>query len=1060
MAYQMDTPPVNALPDDSGAKQLLGFWHALEMVQARFIPEVNLRAVGQAKRVVEIGLTHPEQAPWEQAADGQGETYRVYLGCFGSRSAYDLLTPGSVREASVSDSVHGSYALCMIEVDAGTGYRKGTFSLSTASWAIGRLIHGHSIQNGYEAAQAYLSEAADDMLSVPSGQLRERMRDLCDQVRLHLGLVELAKENEHRARCVLKAPASAAGREAHPLNSPHVADIERVQKHLGAGGTSPVLDGYLNREPTLIRLDVESEEGQELSALALMPHSGQLAAWPTRDRASKSEILSSNLIRRELTSAGGIQAVSQPEGSESHRVVRKILLDSMVAKADVLASLPRPQLAFTNRSAGAGCRRQGEAWQLCEGLLDHGVVLISGLQASIPGLLASLRPELQVSDGDRLIAELQQSVVTPYDLSASQSVDRFAAQAPVQESVLLGLLRASASDQVASEGRNALWHEAVRRYRAARENVLSLLGDTRGLSAGAKRYMQLSARLSAVERALDLSEAGLQEHRESLSDIDGKVMQQLQHELQEVIRQQSFANSVRGRVLNALQGLWRSSAGESRRQGLAERAESLASEIRTSQRRVDTALRDIEREREEVSRLEAGVAELEADLQALLASVLPDCYAIGAHHLAEWFTGKSLHALETELTELWLIDGLRDAQEQLLHEATRLLAVFMRLESRRLQKNLEQGLRILSGQTPQRDGGHQVESLVATVLLFTPVAVLTPSDVEARLQSLPASTLGWVILTDAGCIPAPAALGAVFRGRRVVSIGDSTARRVGPQLPEGVIRQLAEQSGLGDDWRQYMASAQDMAERASVYGTVRVTDLESRWTGLPIRAVPYGAEPMLSILARLSRGRRVAVRRPGGIAGAFGSGWIDIRGEGSGNWIGAEGRALERLLDSLAERGIPNQQISVVSPFRRAVVELRKLLAGTGYPLGLIESLRGRPTDIVIIVLGGSRPGARDWVCEDPSQMVVATAAARSGLYLIGDRADWSRRPVMKPFAELLVPLNVDVTVHYSPAGQSGTSIARQRAHRNEQSMGQVIAHARPAPAKAAGAAGSGHAQE
>lgn len=822
---------------------------------------------------------------------------------------------------------------------------------------------------------------------------------------------------------------------------------------------SPVLDGYLNREPTLIRLDVESEEGQELSAIALMPHSGQLAAWPTRDRASKSEILSSNLIRRELSGAGGIQAVSQPEGSESHRVVRKILIDSLVAKADVLASLPRPQLAFTNRGAGAGSRRQGDAWQLCEGLLDHGVLLISGLQAGLPGLLASLRPELQVSDGDRLIAELQQSVVTPYDLSASQPEEGFAAQASAQESVLLGLLRASASDQVASEDRNALWHEAVRRYRAARENVLSLLGDTKGLSAGAKRYMQLSARLSAVERALDLCEAGLQEHRESLSDIDGNVMQHLQHELQEIIRQQAFANSVRGRVLTALQGLWRSSAGESRRQGLAERAESLASAIRASQRRVETAQRDIEREREEVSRLEAGVAELEADLQALLATVLPDCYAVGAHHLAEWFTGKSLHALETELTELWLIDGLRDAQEQLLHEVTRLLAVFMRLESRRLQKNLEQGLRILSGQAPQRNAGHQVESQVATVLLFTPVAVLTPSDVEARLRSLPASTIGWVILTDAGCIPAPAALGAVFRGRRVVSIGDSTVRQVGPQLPEGVICLLAEQSGLGDDWRQYRASAQDMAERASVYGTVRVTDLESRWAGLPIRAVPYGAEPMLSILTRLSRGRRVAVRRPG-IAGAFGSGWIDIRGEGSGNWIAAEGRALERLLDSLAERGIPNQQISVVSPFRRVVVELRKLLAGTGYPLGLIESLRGRPTDIVIVVLGGSRPGARDWVCEDPSQMVVATAAARSGLYLIGDRADWSRRPVMKPFAELLAPLNVDVTVHYSPAAQSGTSIARQRAHRNETGKGQVVHHARPAPAKAAAGAASSHAQE
>ncbi len=233
------------------------------------------------------------------------------------------------------------------------------------------------------------------------------------------------------------------------------------------------------------------------------------------------------------------------------------------------------------------------------------MVLISGLQAGLPGLLASLRPELQVSDGDRLIAELQQSVVTPYDLGQpTRGGIRGAGERP----------RASCSDcsgprrQIRSPvriGTPCGMRQCVGTGPLAKMSF-RFSESTKGLSAGAKRYMQLSARLSAVERALDLCEAGLQEHRESLSDIDGNVMQHLQHELQEIIRQQAFANSVRGRVLTALQGLWRSSAGESRRQGLAERAESLASAIRASQRRVETAQRDIEREREEVSRLEAG----------------------------------------------------------------------------------------------------------------------------------------------------------------------------------------------------------------------------------------------------------------------------------------------------------------------------------------------------------------------------------------------------------------------------------------------------------------------
>ncbi|MFC8694283.1 AAA domain-containing protein [Streptomyces parvus] len=99
--------------------------------------------------------------------------------------------------------------------------------------------------------------------------------------------------------------------------------------------------------------------------------------------------------------------------------------------------------------------------------------------------------------------------------------------------------------------------------------------------------------------------------------------------------------------------------------------------------------------------------------------------------------------------------------------------------------------------------------------------------------------------------------------------------------------------------------------------------------------------------------------------------------------------------------GVGLERIRVIAPFRALVAEYRKVCRGrAGWTADLLEErcatvhrAQGKDADVVVLVLGGGRPGARERAAGTPHLLNVAASRAKRRLYVVGERSLWATLP-------------------------------------------------------------------
>ncbi|MGW7442996.1 AAA domain-containing protein [Kitasatospora sp. NPDC054795] len=514
-------------------------------------------------------------------------------------------------------------------------------------------------------------------------------------------------------------------------------------------------------------------------------------------------------------------------------------------------------------------------------------------------------------------------------------------------------------------------------------------GAQPGLRGGLRRLLQSGAERQAAE-----------EHRErSRSDLLAQLVQQrtaleeAHDHVARCIRAEGLAADLTARTTAAVTEAETGAVRARADQDAARAAESAArADVEQARYGARSARRD----------LEAAGAELDAAHRALRAAAadlpsLPiDWPQLGDH--------------AQELGAPWADEAWSTARSDLFLRALDLHRALVANTAKRIRGNLQVLVELMAG-----GGGpvpdEQVLQAWQTLFLLVPVVSTTFSSIGSMFARLGRGSIGWILVDEAGQATPQAAVGALWRARRAVLVGDPLQLEPVVTMPTALQRRLLLAYGVDEEWLPSATSAQAVADRVNRYGTYLPAPTgaedETVWVGSPLRVHRRCEEPMFTVSNEVAYGGlMVHGTHPQPFPdpdhdGLLPSRWLDTPDPdrpADAPWGDRDRRALAFLLGRLDRHGVTVERLRIIAPFRALVAEARETCRGLpGWTAELLDErcatvhkAQGKEADVVILLLGAGRPGARAWAAGSPHLLNVAASRAKRRLYVVGDRALWA----------------------------------------------------------------------
>ena len=311
--------------------------------------------------------------------------------------------------------------------------------------------------------------------------------------------------------------------------------------------------------------------------------------------------------------------------------------------------------------------------------------------------------------------------------------------------------------------------------------------------------------------------------------------------------------------------------------------------------------------------------------------------------------------------------------------------------------------------------------LWSSAFLLTPGVSTAFASVGRMLKPMPKESIGWLLIDEAGQATPQAAIGAIYRSKRVMCVGDPLQIEPVVTLPSPLTEGISKYFGVDPfHWVAPDGSVQTLSDNANVYGTTIPRELSEIRIGSPLLVHRRCEDPMFTISNRLAYNGlmvQATVSRESDITSLYGkqSEWFDIQGNAQEKWCPEEGEVVvEMLLKRITEtNGDP--EIYVISPFRivaermsqRMRMEENTLIQhGIENPsdwiynnIGTIHTFQGKETKVVILLLGAPNPaqtGARNWATSNVNLLNVAVSRAKQNFYVVGNKSLWGELGNMK----------------------------------------------------------------
>lgn len=320
-----------------------------------------------------------------------------------------------------------------------------------------------------------------------------------------------------------------------------------------------------------------------------------------------------------------------------------------------------------------------------------------------------------------------------------------------------------------------------------------------------------------------------------------------------------------------------------------------------------------------------------------------------------------------------------------------------------------------------------------SLFMMIPVASSTFASIGRQFKNLGAESLGWLLIDEAGQAIPQAAVGALWRCKKAVVVGDprqiEPIMTVPPHLIEGVAKHHFPE--VNPCWLPHSTSIQKLADLASPLGSRMQINQQEEWIGIPLLVHRRCLDPMFSIAnqiayeSKMINARKVIASTNVQLPASF---WFDVCGIASDKqFVPAQAECLLHLFIWFYnhDRGLP--QLFIITPFKRIRKHLRALIQNQDHwidkidrnipiptnsdmrrwlhrHIGTVHTFQGKESEKVIFVLGADKEqtGAIRWASSKPNLLNVALTRATDRIYIIGDWDLWANKPFFSQASAML----------------------------------------------------------
>ncbi|MEB0011625.1 AAA domain-containing protein [Glaciimonas sp. Gout2] len=977
-------------------------------------------------------------------------------------------------------NVYGNTFLCAIEMTGAGG--PVVSSLQLAAYAIAFAERKNQKRYDYEAISFLLKTKIENLLSrdhdsVVDGYWFEEIieilieeldwspRALMASSQIYVHTIPLLNENGR----TISPPT-----EMDPINSFYLEDIQRILNLGERGSESQQIKRYLQEErPMAQKIDVSQ---LDIANRLLSAEKFPLGRWPSEFPLFMMQQVAVNTALHEMKD-GGIFSVNGPPGTGKTTLLMDVIAARIIDRAEVLASFANPAEAFSRNEqrveypetsklpAGDGC------YLVDQRLLDFGIVVASANNNAVENITRDLPNIKKVSSTSLTIngtpfnyfGAIAESIVNDEankrkksnkmssaygDVISSAEDKNLEEQISIEQDLMKcwGLIsvplgkrancnlvaeklrrfseKGGLSGALDAEPSNDLnWEQARTQFRTAMDNV-------RATQAKMCEYELNLSRLNVAVKSFSDSEERLRQaldnltpvvkEREGLkrrlSDIETQAKSTLDartilHQEWPVLRQilkwlfdREEYRKFRTRQIvlsDASNTLWQAAAGLRRNcLEIEERAAKL-------ERILSDARLAVAASAKEVTRIEKSTASLVETL------------GVAAHD----HTGFKSLPIDVQQTSLPRNNTLyQEARAAVFVAAMHLHKSFMKHAGEAFDINFQLALGMLERQP------HVQELLPtmaphfwATFFLAVPVVSSTFASFPRCFGNLGEGAIGLLLIDEAGQAVPSNALGAIWRSKRALLVGDPLQVEPVITVNRKLDNEILKYHGAPIRHLLTEYSAQHLADRGNSHGShVTQYDGAELWVGSPLRVHRRCVAPMFSLSNAIAYNNKMVfgpnpkdeiantISRP-----LFGrSRWIHVESDDfDEHFSTAEGLVATQIVIRYQQKKWVNQidglpDIFVISPFKSVADGLQNLLAERlkewapqadegavkkwlKSHVGTVHTFQGKECESVIFVLGGQTAGAIGWGGNKPNIINVAATRAKRRFYVVGNRKKW-----------------------------------------------------------------------